>query len=166
MIRSGGLDAGPGNSQMPPDTWRSLARLNDLGMVTIDSQPGEDSSERAYVDGFMLEEHALRFVEAMNCDGDKVAVLVRPSPEWQRSNIVLTRLNKRHSVTRLPLYVDGPTYTELKTQFDGQGSGAGIDADVNAVLVCVFDPTWGRHCNAKPDGLFPCILRVLRSLLR
>ena len=81
MIRSAGLESPDVlDSQMPKWTWHHLVHLNSMGIITIDSQPGEDDTKRAYVDGFMQEPHALRsaYVEAMNCSSSMVAVLVRP----------------------------------------------------------------------------------------
>lgn len=165
MISSGGLRAPDDSSQSPKSMWKSMAALNQMGMITIDSQPGDGLTERAYIDGFMMEEHALRYVEALNCGGGMVAVLLRPAARWMQSSIAVTRvLRSGDSETRIPLYMDPSQYKHLKTGFSGGQGAAGLDASTKAVLVCSFDPKWGRHATSR-TGLIQQMNRAMEKSL-
>lgn len=160
MIREGGLRQPKGASQSPETMWNSLVEVNELGIITIDSQPGSDRTERAYIHGFMMEAHALRYIQALNSGSDMVALLIRPVKEWMPSTVVVTRTKTHEGGTRIPLYMGPETYDHLKTEFGGQGTGAGLDKSVKAVLVCTFDPRWGRLA-MKKGGLIQCMKRAL-----
>lgn len=165
VIREGGLKQSVGMSQSPQRMWKSLVVLNEGGIITIDSQPGDSPDERAYIDGFMMEPHAMRYVELLNRESDMVAMILRPGSRWLESNIVLTRsgiAGKRTGETRLPLYMDRKTYSHLKSSFREQGGGAGIDTDIKAVLVCTFDPRWGRDAMSR-GGLIKCMKRAING---
>jgi hypothetical protein len=173
-VRAGGLKSAEDVSQVHPASYEPLARMNELGLVTIDSQDActpegrPEPTERAYVAGFMRRARAERFVEAFNTRTDKVAVLLLPAKVLLssvgmrpiRSAIPVTvGASSGRAVTRSPLYLDAREYAFLKTRPDVGGLGASEDA----VLVECIDPAWGRPANRKRGGLFREVVAVLEE---
>lgn len=155
-IRRGGLREQDDVSQVLPRSYEPLACINELGMLTIDSQDGQ-TDERAYVMGLMPAARAHAFAEALNCASDKVAVVLQPCSREMRSRVALTRFNGS-GITNLPLYLQTREYNFLVTS-DGYG-GLPRGADV-LVLEC-FDPVWARRAYAR-RGLFADIIAALTT---
>ena len=177
-IRNGGLkDDDPTVSQVDADVHALLADINELGMVTMDSQSGADETERAYVGGFMRPDVADRFVERFNCATDAMCFKLLPTnltrralhdlsnqkaDPIMRSYVPVTRSSKKQprSATRVPLYMPAREHAFLQT-----ASGyAGIAAGENVVLVYCVDPVWGRKATPR-RGLIQQVRLVLRQVV-
>jgi len=128
-------------------SFEPLAQINDLGLLTIDSQDGQ-KNERSYVSGFM------EFTEALNCSTDKMAFVLQPCPKRLRSRIAVTRHNGK-GVTNAPLYIQTKEYTFLKTDY------AGLAANADVLLVECIDMRWEREAYSKRGGLFGDIITAL-----
>lgn len=170
FIRSGGLVDDVQNSQTHSSAHEWLAKMNDAGLLTFDSQSGDDITERAYVSGIMPVDAARAFSEHMTITTDYVSMITRgvdPSTPWEA--ITVTRdQNPRgdmFSFTRLPLYMDHRSYAfEVRNALRVH---EGISTDGYVIVSC-FDPKWGRFAwndeNVGNDGgLYPSVVRSLTS---
>lgn len=175
FIRKGGLNAGPGWSQVKPMSYEPLAKINDQGMITVNSQDGiaehfdgRTFEMRPYVYGFMKRDHASEFVSRFNMYTDMVAMLlgpVRSMDRWIRDNsyIIMTRVkDSEYYGAPIPVYWRPSGYEEDKTH---RRIGAGLSASNDAVMVMCFDPKWNRRAtNSKGTGLFDLVAKHLKDV--
>lgn len=152
-IRGGSLKGAPDASQVGERSWEDLARINDAGLLTFDSQAGASDTERAYVDGVMPMPAAARFVDALNRAGRFVGIVLEPSGDTFGGRIPLTRTRDgAKTATAVPVYMEDHQYRFLfpfKTA-----------SDRFKIVVC-FDPCWGAP-GYSPRGLFREVHRQLR----
>lgn len=109
----------------------------------------------------MLKENARDFIDRVNMRGDKVAFYLRPVEEEKpgdfHTTFTVTRGKCKEteewiSRTRLPLYTT--TYeSQMKREHH-------LRPDFPVVIVCIFDPKWGRAAWSR-NGLFGDILKAL-----
>lgn len=151
-IRAGSLRQPPDVSQVSARSYEPLARMNELGFLTIDSQEGQ-TDERAYVSGFLPAARAHALAEALNCGGDKVGIVLQPCAKEARSRVALTRDRHGRASTNMPLYMRTSLYEQLRAQALPRGGP-------DVLLVECFDPRWGRRAFAK-RGLFADVLAAL-----
>lgn len=144
----------------------ALKRMNALGYLTVESQAGRhhnnnEQSERAYVEGFMLQQTAERFIERMGTKTDKNAVYVPACGEDVHLpaslDVPLTTANQRvvtHTSVALPSRIEKMYRRELR-----------LGASEQVVLVLCWDPKWNRAASGK-RGLFTEVLACLEDLSR
>lgn len=171
-IRAGLLvrDADAGFSAIHPRAHAALAEMNDAGLLTFDSQSGDDASERAYVDGVMPVARARRFSAALNMGGDAVCIVLAPDvpegTEWHTIPVTRRRdpqTGAWESETRLPLYLEARGARFEVNDALGRRGARRRDTDVGDLrIVASFDARWGRDAMAPQGGLFPQVLRALR----
>eukprot|EP00741_Cyanophora_paradoxa_P001543 tig00000492_g1494.t1 len=160
LIRAGGLRIEDDEySQVEPASYEPLARINELGLVTFDSQdarPSAGDTERPYVEGFMLPGAAEAFVDAFNASTDKVALLLHPSSDhaWA-SRVIVTRRGDGHPESWQQLRIDPESYAWQQRRMGLRPGGS--------LLVACIDPKWGRRATG-PGGLFGDVVRVLEGL--
>lgn len=164
-IRRGSLRTIQEDYSMIPESFHPLlAEMNGLGMLTFDSQAGEDVSQRAYISSVMPSERARRFSELMNLNSDFVCIVCDPiafsckSDELIRENVPVTRAfinshetNKQNkgkrvkghwvSDTRFPYYLSKDEYDFIISQALGRPFQA---CSENLRIVECIDPKWGR----------------------
>jgi hypothetical protein len=175
FIKDGGLKLAEGDSQVSEKAFPLLLQMNELGMLTFDSQSGERQAykaadynqfkagvtkERAYVDGFMLTEHAVALVNCINLTTDKVGMVLQPVPKWIPSAIPVTQAVRCDGTlkigTQSPLYVDKKLYLFEQTLIK-------IDAAEDVRWVFIFDPVWCRK-GYGPKGLFKDVVNTLKKM--
>lgn len=157
-IRAGSLRSDPTYSQVKPNSYEPLAKMNDLEFLTCDSQDGQQD-ERSYVDGFMKTNRVRKFCENVNMETDKIAFVLQPCPRDMYSHITVTRhgkLGNRKSETRTFLYNKQSTLAFLRRD-------AGVDPNDNTIVfVCCIDPRWERVAYGR-NGLFGDVVRALQT---
>ena len=94
-IDAGGLKVEECYSQVSYTAHSVLADINRLGFLTICSQEGDTSEERAYIIGFMKRTAAGTFVEKLNRTTDKVAIILHEVRDDLRSPIPVTAYGGR-----------------------------------------------------------------------
>lgn len=176
-IRGGGLVVPKEYAQADPSSFSLLAVINEGGMLTTNSQDAIEPLpvQRAYVEGLMLPVHArayLRWITVNTgmvafaptvtyCDNGRAAGVVDNT--LPAVGIAVTRKRegaaagewKRASNLKAAF---GSTWEhEAKMMINVYGMLPRKDA----VLVCTFDPVWGRSALSK-DGLFPAVIHALR----
>ena len=180
--RVGDPSEDPGMRRMRP----ALARLNALGLATVDSQTGVKRPghwQRAYVHGLATRETARALEDALR-GSDTALVLVFPhgdsAPKGAQTHAFarLPRLDltlqgprgAREACTRQPLGCGakfsemwGGLLPELLEELEASEGGAAALSRLRArcrresVQVFAFDPRWGRAA-----GLFEELARALR----
>lgn len=170
-ILAGSLKDEPQFSQVGEASWELLSAINAAGLLTEDSQAGEDPDERAYVMGVMPTSDAISFAQRMNMVGDFVALCLE-STDFFHGGLPVTRkpppydhefyddrrtsgTDKYRAKTRIPVYMDegGHEFTILET---------GLSEPELYRLVAVFDPKWGRP-GYEEGNLFGAVLECLKD---
>ena len=157
-IRAGALQDTPSASQVARESWGLLADMNEAGMLTFDSQdapPGSEMTERAYVQAFMTAFHASTFVDALNRQTDKIAMVVHPCRRFEMLGRIPVTQGRHGAETRFPPYMSMADHRHLKKV-------AGLRASAKVVMVECLDARWGR-CAWKKDGLFRDIVTYARA---
>lgn len=172
-ILDGGLKEPKDVSQIDPKAFPLLAKMNERGYITFDSQSGEtkvykDKSnktekevERAYVAGFMEKEFAKEFEQQFNLKTDFYCIAIIPTKDiFPYGYTPVTKVERgaqtKH-VTRSPTYIDVKTIEVLVKQ-----TKLPKQLTKNMVLVECIDMKWGRKAYQK-NGLFTSIVEVLNS---
>lgn len=143
----------------------AIREVNALGFFTVDSQDGNDPSERAYCEGFIPRALLEPVVDGLVAK--KFQYIVYPNREDDQ-DIILTK-----SDTRVPYYDDAliKTYVidKILNSTGGYYSGPPlkrIDLDMKEwVLILAFDGTFG-HGTLEPDGLLTCMKEILTRALQ
>jgi hypothetical protein len=167
-----------------------LQEINKAGFLTTNSQTGEDSSgfnpdtknyyhirERAYLDGYMKKEKAIKFIDYINTNTDKIAYFVygNPDPAFEK----LYFGPDKNAVPSIPVTIAGISKksvadiksfspeTEMPTTlpqstFDFYKKYAKINKSEDVHWVSLIDPVYGRHA-LKKDGLFIVVLEALKK---
>ncbi len=165
-----------------------LQQINKGGFLTTNSQTGEDYKgfnkesgkhyhirERAYLDGYMKKEKALKFIQYMNTYTDKIAFFIygNPDPAFEKEyfkgsvadfpSIPVTvsgssaksasDITKFAPATRMPTVVP-------KSTVDFYKKHAKINKGEDVLWVSVIDPVYGRNALGK-DGLFKVVADAL-----
>ena len=135
-----------------------LKKINENGYLTKNSQAGRKSNEyeRAYIQGFMMKNHAIEFMKRMNIETDKNAIYVSINEKEPLFNIPLTIQNKNkwevvtHMSTTVPLRI-----------WNQERKYLNLDKDV--VYIFCWDPKWNRNASSK-TGLFTDVLKILKTI--
>lgn len=155
-IRGGGLIGERDVSQVKPQSFMPLARINEAGFLTVDSQDGQ-VGERSYVAGFMPTSRAHVFVDTFNTSTNMIAVLLPVCKQHVRARIALTRSRDGSVETALPLHVDAGDQRVLRR-------AAGLSQSERVSLVECIDPVWERKAYNPTHGLFSAILNTLQTV--
>lgn len=129
---------GPPNGETT-DLIPALARFNRAGFVTENSQPGEDTDQRACVSGFCNEQTA-ETIAAVCMPTDLICVFCWPGTE-SYLHIPVT-LDEGAAFTWAGMSIDGENITYV---WADSCSASAVDALVGAYQVWVIDPIWGRN---------------------
>ena len=134
-----------------------LKQINENGYLTKNSQAGRKTSrenEKAYIQGFMMKKHAIKFITKMNIETDKNAVYVSINEKEPIFNIPLTiEKNKWEVVTHMSLTIPLRIWNQERKYLN-------IDKDENIVYIFCWDPKWNRNGSSK-TGLFTDVLKIL-----
>jgi hypothetical protein len=151
-----------------------LQRINDLGFFTLDSQLGDNKSQRAYCEGFIPRQLMNSFVHYMNECSEALEFVVYPNVD---TDIALS-LDNGEVYTKAARYSEDIVRDEIvefvlnagyrgstESYYTGPPVGY-IDIDLNSwVLILIFDSRWGHSALDKETGLFSCIEKsLLRAL--
>jgi hypothetical protein len=147
-----------------------LQDINRAGLLTTNSQAGNTTrgkgyviTERAYIDGFMPEATAEKFIKEMNIHTDKVAVYVPYCedsihiPSSLDVPLTTTRKNGQITVhTHMSLALPQSTWNFFRKQVK-------LNKSEKAVYVFCYDTKWSRNASG-PRGLFTEVLRTLNNI--
>lgn len=159
-------------SQVHRSSWESLAVINDLGLITYNSQDAIDQEtgevktyERSYLEGFMLPERAQPFVEMVNMFSDKVAYrmggTLDPTTSMAQTLLLPTIAVAKHQDEHGSWYTGMALKLDMKQRvIDRLKKEAQIPDEVPVTKVVVFDPKWGRTAISK-NGLFKEVIKAL-----
>ena len=148
-----------------------LQAINKLGYLTTGSQAGKHSkgynpdtnknyeiSERAFIEGFMLESVAQKFISVMSVKTDKIALYI---PKCSDDTYLPTSLD-------IPLTTQGKNPVKIVTHqsialpshvWNMYRKESLIDSNEKIVYIFVYDPVW----NNGPK-LFSQTLKVLKFI--
>lgn len=155
-------------AQVHKTAYESLALINQAGLLTYDSQDSVNaytgrvkSSERCYIQGIMLPDDALTFVNNINIwNDDKVAIICMELPKYPRygAEIAVTRAFDAASQTWIgSRTMDAFTFPDW---IDIIRDTLKVPKRIKFSVVQVFDTKWGRPARSK-KGLFNAVLRAL-----
>lgn len=159
-------------SQVHHSAWEFLAKINELGLITFNSQDSIEavdgsvkSYERSYVEGLMPPDEAMKFCEIMNLFTDKVAYFnaAKLDDDTKNSEIILrpeiivtARSAPRNRIQRgYGLQLD---HKPIMISYFKQS--VHVPEDIPVLVVSVFDPKWGRPARYR-NGLFTDIIKAL-----
>jgi hypothetical protein len=151
-----------------------LKNINRAGYITTNSQAGRqssgksaidgrhyDTSERAYITGFMLENDAVKFIKNLGILTDKNAVFVPYCsddihlPASLDVPLTITRKGDKtavvtHMATTLPV-----------SYWNHERKEAKLGKSEKIVYIFCWDTKWNRNASSA-TGLFTDVLRILR----
>ena len=148
-----------------------LQKINKAGFLTTNSQAGHRSKgkqyqtgkpyeliERAYLEGFMLEADAAKFIKAMGIETDKNAIFrpVGASADLPELDIPLT-LVKRDSGISVETHSTVGLPQEWSDSFKKM---VHLNKSEKVVFIFCWDTQWGRAAAGK-NGLFTNVLQCL-----
>lgn len=154
-IRNGSLLLEDDFSQVSPKSWENLAKMNELGFVTIDSQDATGPNERAYVSGFMSTKKALKFIHTFNSNTNFLAIATTPGKYHGMTRIPVTTDDKGDPITNNPYILEKSGITHLKKE-------AGLNMNEDITLINCIDTQWLRRANTK-NGLFTIVVQQLNN---
>jgi len=146
-----------------------LKTMNQLGYITTESQAGNkkvgksyEIIERAYINGFMLESEAVKFIKNMAILTDKNAAHI---PHCSNDihlpaslDIPLTIVKKdgtiavhTHMSTALPI-----------SHWDQERKQAKLNKSDKIVYISCWDTKWNRDASSA-TGLFTDVIKILKS---
>lgn len=168
-IRTGGLILDEQYSQTHSSVHEWLAKMNDAGLLTFDSQSGDYTTERAYVSGIMPVDAARAFSERVNVTTDYISMVIHgvdPRTPWE--TVAVTRKEGKRSgdwvsFTRFPLYMDRDSYAFEVRNALRLNKRSATCIDRYAIVECI-DPKWGRFATTGKrgtTGLYPSVVRAL-----
>ena len=152
----------------------TFLELNKLGFLSTNSQAGHYKkgkssyhtgkpytvSERAYLEGFLPQKVAEKFITNMGLHTDKVAIFL---PHCEKVDIPpsldvpLTILESEGKTT-----VATHTSTAIPTSFfEINRKEWKLNKSENVVMVFCWDPKWNRLASNK-NGLFTDVIRILK----
>ncbi len=150
-----------------------LQKINKAGFLTTNSQAGHRSKgkhfqtgkpyeliERAYLEGFMLESDAAKFIKAMGIETDKNAIY-RPvgasATEMPPELDIPLTIVKKGSKTSVETHTSVGLPKEWSDSFKKM---AHLNKSEKVVFILCWDAQWGRSAAGK-QGLFTQILECL-----
>jgi hypothetical protein len=146
-----------------------LKTINQLGYITTESQAGNkkvgkssEIMERAYINGFMLETYAIKFIKNMAILTDKNAVHIpRCSDDIHLPaslDIPLTIVKKddtvvvhTHMATAVPI-----------SHWDQERKQAKLNKSDKIVYISCWDTKWNRDASSA-TGLFTDVIKILKG---
>jgi hypothetical protein len=137
----------------------TLVMINQLGLVTINSQPGvpideHGNGQRAFLDGVCSAEIAGQVCDALQ--GTELVVVAFPPMTGGRGQIVIT-LDEWSEFTWCGIH-----YPEAEADMYGDEVGPELaDLVRSSWMLQIIDPHWGRN-----DLLWPSVLRAVVGLPR
>ena len=150
-----------------------LQAINAKGLLTTNSQAGRltkgksladgkryEISERAYIDGFMLEEQAEDFIKNISLNTDKVAVFV---PSCTGDMYLPSKLDVPLTISKDEGKATIETHTSLaipKEVWEFYRKSLKINKSEKVVYIFCWDPQWNRLASGK-KGLFTEVLKNL-----
>ena len=146
-------------------TYVSSAGRNKEPLVTRrDTNVPDIMSERAMLGGFMLRDVALSFVDWINTNTDKVAIIpvyVKGRRSINIDNDVPIAIAMIHKGSKKEafFYINGYITPEIESS---NRKEVHLSSDVDVLSVSIFDPKWGRHSWVK-DGLINDVLAGLKA---
>jgi len=153
-----------------------LKNMNQYGYITTNSQGGKKSvgnsvydgksyemNERAYITGFMLESHAIKFIQYLGIHTDKNAIFVPycgskiHSPSSLDVPLTITKKGGKTEVTThmntvLPF-----------TIWEQERKGAKINKTEKIAYIFCWDTKWNRNASVA-TGLFTDVVSILRLI--
>lgn len=181
-ILGGSLSADPvefPNAQhVHQSSWKFLARINELGMLTHISQDAMSMrsdepaiNERAYACGHMILEQARKFVRVFNvAQNSMLATLSVPEDihrliaERKYQGITNREYTSDQWILRgvMPLIDDSRLFAPQVLAQASDVESAVVSTD-NLVGIHVIDLKWGRRATSK-GGLWPAVIEALRRI--
>ena len=173
FIRNGGLVLSDDYSQIDKQAFEQLAKMNELGFITNDSQSGECerwnyegksgmNKERAYVAGFMEKSKAQKFANELNHISDFLGIVLSPTRDIiSNGNIPLTQSivdGKYTHETNAFMYMP-------KIIIEGEKKNSKIPKKLRSEVMIVYciDMKWCRKAYSK-KGLFASVINALQNL--
>jgi hypothetical protein len=155
---------------------KDLKEINVHGFLTTNSQGGHKSSgksvidgkhyetsERAYLVGFMLEKEAAAFIQKSSRLIDKIIVFVPYCDDNvyipSSLDIPLT-ITKKGKETSVDTHTSSVLPSSVWHSFRKQSH---INKSEKVVFIQCYDTKWNRNASS-PSGLFTDVLRILKSL--
>lgn len=154
-IRKGGLIEQKDYSQIEKRAHEPLAQMNELGFITTDSQCGSVKEERAYVDGFMKKDRAIKFIENFHVQTNMLAMAVHIGEYDPLYTIPVTVSKQKKALTKFPFVLEKRNIDNIMKYVKLPSN---LQSDV--VLVSCIDPVWGRNCKY----LFVEVLKMLKNI--
>jgi hypothetical protein len=152
-----------------------LQKINKAGFLTTNSQAGNRSRgkhfktgkpyelvERAYLEGFMLETDAAKFIKSMGINTDKNAIF---RPVGVSANALPSELDIPLTITKMGSSTTVITHTTVglpKEWSDSFKKMAHLNKSEKVVFILCWDTHWGRSASGK-SGLFTQVIDCLRS---
>ena len=153
----------------------TFREINRLGFLTLNSQAGHQTkgrksyttgkpykiSERAYMDGFLKEDHAERFLKEIALTTDKIAIYISACKDPNipsKFDIPLT-ITESDGKTEVNTHMSTAIPETVLAHFRKQ---VHLNKSEKAVYIFCLDPIWNRPASRK-DGLFSEILQALRN---
>ena len=152
-----------------------IKEINKNGYLTIGSQAGHKSSgltwdtkkpfvteERAYMEGFMQEDKAAKFIEKLMTTTDKNAIVIAhvPGDITRKFDIPLTVDKVKGEKLQVRTHMATVASDEYMDYFR---KNAHLNKTDKAVFIFCWDSTWNRNASSK-HGLFTDILDTLKSI--
>jgi hypothetical protein len=115
-----------------------LKKINEHGYLTTNSQAGrktEKYEERSFIIGFMIKKDAIKFVDNINMNTDKIALCIVVSDMYAdtKLDIPLTIENNFTSVTHMSTFVPFNYLNKEKQKM-------GLNQDSDILYIFCFDP--------------------------
>lgn len=168
-----------------------LQEINKAGLLTTNSQTGEDEKgydketkkyyhivERAYLDGYMKRERALKVIDYLNTYTDKIAyfIFVNADPAFAKlffegsvkaiPSIPVTvsgsSIKSQADIKDLSPFTTMPT-TLPKSTVDLYKKHVKLNKSEDVLWVTFIDPEYGRNA-LKKNGLFTVVLDTLKQI--
>jgi hypothetical protein len=149
-------------------TINKLIELNKAGCITYDSQAGitnKYNTERAYIAGFMLREHAEKLMQCIMMNTDIIFFIVAScdDADWMNNPIY-------NKAARIPLTLATQSKKVETTMttimplsiIDSERKQLKINKTRDLVPIFCFDSKWGRHTLSK-YGLLNQLLHCLHN---
>jgi len=150
-----------------------LQKINKAGFLTTNSQAGHMSKgkhfqtgkpyemmERAYLQGFMMEADAAKFIKAMSIHTDKNAIFVPVGVSFDdipsEFDIPLT-ITKTNSEIKVETHMSAALPRDLSDFFKKL---VHLNKSEKVVFLSCWDTRWGRNAAGK-QGLFTEVLKHL-----
>jgi len=149
-----------------------LQKINKNGFITIESQAGKkiinskkkfEIHERSYLQGFMLETDAIKFIKNINIFTDKVAVNI---PLCENSVRLIPSLDIPLTITKRDDNIIINTHTSMalpKNVWDMYIKEVKLNKNEKVVLLMCWDIKWNRNASSL-TGLFTDVLNILENL--